>query len=176
VPTERRKVGPRAPHRPPKHGARALARHLASGTLDKRTGIARDFYAIQDALAEERGGHVSTGERVLFEIVATELLICRSIFAWVARQPSIIDETPDGPRLLGPLAKGYTSHASSLTRAVQALGLRPERVERLPSLQEYITSRSSSPSAAPPSGAPQGTTATATPSPAVVVPTPSEVP
>ncbi|MEO8602490.1 MAG: hypothetical protein ABI629_07945 [bacterium] len=128
MPTERRTAPLRVPGRKPKSGARALARHLAAGTLDRRTGIARDFYAVQDGLAADRGGwgNTTTAEKILMEVAAAELVFLRSIFAWAARQPSIIEETADGPRLLGPLAKGFTSHAGALTRALGALGMRPD--------------------------------------------------
>lgn len=135
---------PRQPGRPPKSGARALARHLAAGTLDRRTGIARDFYKIQDALVADRGGwsNVSAGEQLLIERVAAETLFLRAIEGWAFRQGNIIDEVGiEGPRLLAPLAKGYTSHLSAFTRALAALGLRPDKVERLPSLGEYLQQR-----------------------------------
>ena len=119
--------------RPGKHGARSLARVLRGNELDARTAVARDFYAAQDALADDRGGwsNVTAAERMLIEVSAAELLIVRAMFAWAARQPSIITETAEGPRLLGPLAKGFTSHAGALTRALGALGIRPDKVDRL---------------------------------------------
>ena len=133
MPTRRRQTGPRAQHRPPKHGARALARHLTAGDLDGRTGIAHDFYGAQDALADDRGGwsNVTAAEKILIEVSAAELLIVRAMFAWAVRQPSIVVDTAEGPRLLGPLAKGFTSHVGALTRALGALGIRPDKVDRL---------------------------------------------
>jgi hypothetical protein len=120
-----------------------LARLLASNALDRRTGIARDFHGAQDALVADRGGweHTTTAEKMLVELAAMELLIVRSIFIWAARQPSFVTDTPDGPRLLGPLQKGFTSHAGTLARTLVALGLRPDKVDRLPSLQEYLAQR-----------------------------------
>jgi hypothetical protein len=133
------------------HGARALAKHLAAGTLDRRTGVARDLEALQDGLATDRGGwaNTTTAERMLIELASAELLIIRSLFAWAARQPSIIADTEDGPRLVGPLAKGFTSHAGALTRALGALGVRPDKVERLPDLQSYLANRAQAPPARP---------------------------
>ena len=140
--TDRRTRGPRVGGRQPKSGARALARHLAAGSLDRRTGIARDFYALQGALVADRGGEetVSTAERILIELAAAELLIVRSIFAYAARQPSLIVETDEGPRLIGPLAKGYTSHAGTLTRTLAALGLEC-RAKDTQTLEAYLASR-----------------------------------
>jgi hypothetical protein len=155
VPTSRRTHGPRAPGRPPKHGARALARLLSSNALDKRTGIARDFYAVQDALAEDRGGweHTSNGERIVFEVIANEVVILRSLFSWAATQPSIVVDTAEGPRLLGPLQKGFTSHAGSLVRALALLGVKPDKVDRLPRLEDYLAQKTAEAEAAAACGA-----------------------
>jgi len=48
-----------------KHGSRQLERLLKTNQLDRRTGTAKEFHALQDRLAEERGGHerLSAGER-----------------------------------------------------------------------------------------------------------------
>lgn len=145
MPTPRAKGGRRGiGGTPPKHGARALARHLAAGTLDRRTWIAKELDGIADALAADRGGwsNVSAGERILIERVAAEVLFLRAIEGWAFRQESIVEELGvEGPRLLAPLAKGYTSHLSAMTRALAALGLRPDKVDRLPSLGEYLQQR-----------------------------------
>lgn len=126
-----------------KHGARALSRHLAAGSLDGRTWVARALAAIGDALADDRGGwtNVTAAERLLIERCAAETLFLRAIEAWALRQLELIVNDGDGPRLLAPLAKGYTSHLSALTRALQALGIRPDKVERLPDLREYLDER-----------------------------------
>jgi hypothetical protein len=123
-----------------KHGGRMLQRVLAQNAIDGRTNVAKDFYGAQDGLAEDRGGwaQTTTAERMLIEVAASELVVIRSIFAWAAKQPSVVTETADGPRLLGPLAKGYTSHVGALTRALGALGIRPDRVERLADLSELL--------------------------------------
>lgn len=124
----------------PKHGARALERRIRQNQLDGRTKTARMLAEIGDALAEDRGGwsNVTAAERILIERCAAEALFCRAIESWALTQPELITSNGDGPRLLGPLAKGYTSHFAALTRALQALGLRPDKVERLPNVGEYL--------------------------------------
>ncbi|MGH7788224.1 MAG: hypothetical protein ACRERC_15245 [Candidatus Binatia bacterium] len=151
--TERRTQGARAPGRQPKHAGRALARAFASlNKLDKRTGLVRDFHAAQDALAADRGGwdNVTNGERVAIEVAAAELIITRAIFAWAIQQQSIITEGEDGPRLLGPLAKGFTSHTAQLVRTLAALGLRPDRADKAPDLGSYLAARAAAPAPPPP--------------------------
>jgi hypothetical protein len=127
-----------------KHGGRMLQRVLSQNELDGRTNIAKGYYAAQDGLAADRGGweHTTTAEKMLIEVAASELVVIRSIFAWAAKQPSVVTETGDGPRLLGPLAKGYTSHVGALTRALGALGIRPDKVERLADLGTLLAETS----------------------------------
>jgi hypothetical protein len=119
-----------------KHGGRMLQRVLAQNAIDGRTNIAKDFYGAQDGLAADRGGwsNTTTAEKALIEVAAMELVIIRAIFGWAVRQPSMVTDTTEGPRLLGPLAKGLTSHVGALTRALGALGVRPDKVERLADL------------------------------------------
>jgi hypothetical protein len=120
-----------------------LARLIASNALDRRFGVAKDFYGAQDGLADDRGGwtNTTTAERMLIEVASAELIIIRAIFGWAARQPSMVTDTTEGPRLLGPLAKGLTSHVGALTRALAALGIRPDKVERLPDLATYLAEK-----------------------------------
>jgi hypothetical protein len=126
-----------------KHGARSLERHLHQGTLDGRGRTARMLAELGDALAADRGGwsNVTAGERILIERCAAETLFLRAIEAWALQQPELVTSNGDGPRLIGPLMKGYTSHLGALTRALTALGIRPDKVERLPSLSEYLEAR-----------------------------------
>ncbi len=154
--TERRKAGPRHQGRQPKHGARALSRRVTANALDRRTGIARDFHGHQDGLAADRGGwgHTSAAERMAIEVAAMEMVILRALFTWAVKQPSIITEGADGPRLIGPLAKGFTSHAGALTRALATLGMRPDPIERLPDLRSYLEQQAANAKAAPPGCAP----------------------
>lgn len=129
--------------RPMRHGPRALERRIKQNALDGRSRTAKALAEVGDALAGDRGGwsNVTAAERLLIERVAAETLFCRAIESWALRQPEIITSNGDGPKLLAPLAKGYTSHLGALTRALQALGLRPDKVDRLPSLQEYLETK-----------------------------------
>ena len=132
--------------RPPKHGApaRALERRIRQNDLDGRTVTAKALAQIGDALAEDRGGwsNVTAGERLLIERAAASALFLRAIESWALRQPEVILTGKDGARLLGPLAKGYTSHLGALTRTLAVLGVRVDKVDRLPDLADYIAGKS----------------------------------
>lgn len=147
----RRTRGPRAAHRPPKHGARALARHLANGSLDGRSWIARALRDIRDDLAADRGGleSCSAAERILIERAAALSVIVQSIEHWVFSQAGVV--TPDG-ELLSVLRKGYATHSANLARMLLALGLE-RRAKQVPSLAAYLEQRANS-TPAPPASVP----------------------
>ena len=128
----------RGPGRASRHGSRALARLLADqGALDGRTWIARQLREIRADLAADAGGpeRLTARERILIDRIAAAVLICSTIEAHVFASEAPIT---DAGELLPILRKGYTAHVQSLSRMLQALGLRPERAERLPSLNEYL--------------------------------------
>lgn len=113
-----------------------LERILRENALDRRTGTAQRYYGLQDALIADRGGeaHCTAAERILIERAASLALICRTIEHYVIRC-GILDPTG----VLTPvLAKGYTSHAMALQRTLQTLGIRPDKVERLPNVSELL--------------------------------------
>ncbi|MGE3149741.1 MAG: hypothetical protein AB7K04_11805 [Pseudorhodoplanes sp.] len=127
-----------------KHGARGLARYIASGQIDGRTWIGRALRDIRLELAADAGGleHLSARELVLIDRCAAAALICTAIERHVFAREQPIDEAGE---LLPVLRKGYVTHVASLSRMLQALGLRPDRADSLPSLGEYIASRSNGP-------------------------------
>src|SRR5262245_8914317 len=69
--------------RSPKHGARALSRHLAAGTLDGRTWVAKQLKDVRLELAADAGGleHLTARERILIDRCAAAVLIVSSIEA-----------------------------------------------------------------------------------------------
>jgi hypothetical protein len=148
--------------RPSKHGARALARHLAGGTLDGRTWVAQALKSIRDDLAADRGGleSCSAAERILIERAAALSLIVQSIEHWVFSQVGVV--TPDG-ELLSVLRKGLATHTANLARMLVALGLERKAKNALPPHTDYQHVPSANASPAPvsrPAGAP-GTVADA---------------
>jgi hypothetical protein len=126
--------------RPPKHGARALSRYLANGALDGRTWVARALRDIRLELAADAGGIdcLTARERVMLDRCAAATLICQTIEAHVFDRAPV---NADG-ELLPILRKGYVSHVQSLSRMLQALGLRPSRPDQTLSLNEYLALRS----------------------------------
>jgi hypothetical protein len=151
VATERRKRGPRAPGRQPKHAGRALARHIAAGTLDGRTWIAKALRDIRQDLADDAGGldRLNARERILLDRCAAGALICMTIEHHVFASDKPIT---DAGELLPILRKGYVSHVQSLSRMLQALGLHPDPRDREMSLHEYLEMRSREAAAAQGSG------------------------
>lgn len=133
----RRTKGPRVEGSQPKHGARALARHLAAGALDGRTWISRALHDLRTDLAGDAGGveRLTARERLLLDRCAAAALICSTIEGYVFGSAKPID---DAGELLPILRKGYVSHVQSLSRMLQALGLRPDRTDLAPSLDTYL--------------------------------------
>lgn len=126
--------------RPPKDASRLLERVLRENSLDQRTATAKALRALRDDLAADAGGweNVTSRERLLIERCAAQALIIGAIEAHVFNQPSVI--TADGA-LLPSLLNGYVTHVQSLSRMLQALGLRPDRAAKLPDLATYLADR-----------------------------------
>lgn len=109
-----------------RHGARSLARHLAAGSLDQRTWVARALRDLRLELAADAGGyeHLTARERLLIDRCAAATLICSTIEGHVfSAADRLVD---DAGELLPILRRGYVSHVQSLSRMLQALGLRPD--------------------------------------------------
>src|SRR5262245_52961442 len=113
----------------PRHAARLLQRVLRENALDKRTGVAKEFHALQDALAADRGGwsNCTAAEKILIERASALTLIVRAIEHW-AFKTGVIDRAGT---LSPPLLKGYTSHVGALQRTLATLGTRVDIAERL---------------------------------------------
>lgn len=128
--------------RPPKHGARALAKHLAAGSLDGRTWIAQALKSIRDDLARDRGGleHCSAAERLLIDMTSAQVLIVNAMQNYILTRDPINDKG----ELLSVLRKGYATHAANLSRNLQALGLKADKADKVPSLASYLEQRSAS--------------------------------
>ncbi|MBX3027787.1 hypothetical protein KF840_23070 [bacterium] len=128
--TDRRRHGPRRAGTPLKSGARSLARHLAAGSLDQRTWIARALADLRQDLAADAGGYdrLTARERLLIDRCAAAALICSTIEGHVFGQADRLVD--DAGELLPILRRGYVTHAQSLSRMLQALGLRPDRIEQ----------------------------------------------
>lgn len=126
--------------RPPKHGSRQLERLIRENALDGRTKTARMLRMIADDLAEDAGGwtRLTNREKLLIDRTATAAVIMQSIEGWVLTQPGPVDEKGD---LLNVLRRGYLAYLAQVTRCLVALGLKPDRADRGPTLEEYIASR-----------------------------------
>jgi hypothetical protein len=139
VTTERRKDGRRAPGRPPKHAARALARYLAAGQLDQRTWIARALKDIRDDLAGDKGGwgECSASERILISRAAALTMIVQAMETWVFAQGDVVGATGEP---LAVLKKGLATHTANLARMLVALGLQRRARDVIP-LDQYLAGK-----------------------------------
>ena len=132
--------GNRPPGRPPKHGARLFARLFEQNAVDGRTGPAKLMGGVADDLASDRGGwkYCTAAEEIAIRRAAFLTVLCASIENWVLHNGPISDG-----ELVSVIRKGYGTHQQNLIRTLALLGLRPDRMERLPSLAEYLEARAS---------------------------------
>lgn len=129
--------GPRG-GRPATHGAKLFARLFEQNALDGRTGPAKLLSAVADDLANDRGGweHCTAAEEIAIRRAAFLTILCATIENWVLQNGPITDG-----ELVSVVRKGYGTHQQNLMRTLALLGLRPDRAEQLPSLQEYLANR-----------------------------------
>jgi hypothetical protein len=153
------KPAPLAPGigRPPKHAGHLLSRVVRKNQLDRRTGVSRLLERVANDLAADRGGwaNVSAAEEIAIRRAAFLTVLCSSIETWVLKQPAGV--IVDG-ELLGPLKKGLATHQANLVRTLVALGFRPEKAGKLPTLDEYLTQRRNNGTAGAPAPAPGSAT------------------
>jgi hypothetical protein len=128
----------RKPGRPATHGGRV---QLAG--MDKRREKARAFLAVREAFADDAGGwdRLTAREVVLLDRAASAAVVCASIERYIFNADSLL--ASDG-NLLPVLQRAYTAHSQNLSRLLQALGLRPDRADKLPDLSEYLVTRQNS--------------------------------
>lgn len=129
----------RAPGRPIDHGLRKLAddykrRELLNGPMVD--AYRERFLEITD----DHGGIANmTGSQVtLAESAALASLITRCMADEVFRRGSVFGE--DG-ELLPFLGKNYIGWANTLRQNLMALGLKPDRAEQAPSLDQYLNAQ-----------------------------------
>lgn len=95
-----------------------------------------------EALGADAGGwsRMTIREQLTAEIAVDAVLICRVIVNHAFSAGLLLDGQ-DGPRLTPAVAKGLATYMGTATRAFAALGLRPDRVEHLQNLGEYLRTR-----------------------------------
>ena len=132
--------GTRPPGRPPKHYVRWLARQLKENGLDGRTSMAKALQFIANDLAEDVGGwaNLTNRETVLVRRTAALVLLCETIEHHVFSQPTPFT---DAGELLAVLSKNYIAYSNTVRLNLVALGLKPDKTPKLPSLAEYLQQR-----------------------------------
>ncbi|MGD0950040.1 MAG: hypothetical protein ABSA52_21765 [Candidatus Binatia bacterium] len=132
--------GNRPPGRPPKHYARWLARRLKENGLDGRTGPAKLLKMRADELADDAGGwpNLSNRECVLVQRTAALILLCETIEGHVFSQTTPFT---DSGELLAVLSKNYIAYSNTVRLNLLALGLKPDKAPRVPTLEEYLAAK-----------------------------------
>jgi hypothetical protein len=117
-----------------------LARRLKENGLDGRTGPAKLLKMRADELADDAGGwpNLSNRESVLVQRTASLILLCETIEHHVFSQQSPFT---DSGVLLAVLAKNYIAYSNTVRLNLVALGLKPDKTPKLPSLAEYLQQR-----------------------------------
>ena len=117
------------PGRRPRTGARSLSKYLRTQALDGRSWIAQQRKQLLADIAADSGGPaaMTARERLTAEVAADAILICRAIINHAFGTGLL-----DGAGGLTPaVAKGLATYQGVATRALAALGLTPDKVDRL---------------------------------------------
>ena len=137
----RQKTGRKA-----EHGVRGFEERLRrGGKVDRRSLAAREVEQIEDWLIEDRGGadRLNHAERLMLQVTAFAFWVCLR-----GRQDGIrkgiLDEQGELPPVL---RKSFISYANVAKRNLELLGIRPDKADRTPTLEQYLAARQSAPSA-----------------------------
>jgi hypothetical protein len=116
---------------------------LGSRTIDQRTKVGKALAAYREDLIADLGGaeNLSRQEHLLIEEVIITTLLLSSVNAWLLSQKSLISKKTRG----GIAAvRDRNSLVATLKGLLESLGLK-RRAKPLPSLQEYLASKTESP-------------------------------
>lgn len=137
--TPRERTKKRLPGRPPKSGARALSKFIRRNLLDRRTWVSHEVEATSDRYAADAGGweNLSNRER------DTVWLAAGLFVELCVRQQARLVSLAQGDLEIDDSDKHYGWLFNSYSRIMDKLGLRPDRADKTPSLQEYLAARAS---------------------------------
>jgi hypothetical protein len=132
----------RAPGRPLKHGARALARFVRERRLDRRTWLARAIEQTEHVLATDAGGFEACSHRDRLRIaLIAGVWVEWQLIAWNRQHKLIKGESTT------ETDKYFIALTNSTARLLEAI---PDRVkEHLPSLDEYLRGRQAASNGSP---------------------------
>lgn len=124
------------------HGLRKLEA-LLKGNERKLDGRGRVMRLLkQRALdwADDAGGiaYLNNRQQTLLWHTAAVSLMVESILHWSLVQPSLLDGNHE---MLAPLRKSLIAYLNAERRGLETLGLKPDKADRVPSLQEYLAAR-----------------------------------
>lgn len=123
---------------PTTHGVRRLERQATVGRLDDEAQAAVD--ELVSHYAEDAGGVALMTNRelsVLRDVAVCDLIIAEA-FKYAHARGEIIDA--EG-KLIAVLGKNLLAYLNTKRRGLEALGLRPDRAEKVPTLETYLAQR-----------------------------------
>lgn len=158
----------RPPGRKPSHKVRGVERRWRAGTLDGRRRETKQIEAIADDFAADAGGwsHLTNREVALIHTAAFSAWVCQQTATWALRRDGgIIAADGTVPAVLG---KVFVAYSNTLSRTLERLGLRPDRADKLPTLESYLRERTpgaqnGTQAHAPSATQPEASTSAATP-------------
>jgi len=133
--------------RPTTHGLRQLDRRRREHGLDKAT--IKILHDLVTDIADDAGGaeNMTTRELWLAEGAAFAKFVIGQGMDYIVRQGSVFDASGQFHPVLG---KYLLAWMNTLRLNLEALGLRPERDAKVPSLAAYLAERSASSTTQPP--------------------------
>jgi hypothetical protein len=129
-----------------KHGLRVLKRAvkvLGSRVMDQRTTAAKALRAWRAEIVADLGGreNVTTAQLALLDEAVLTKLVLASVNAWLMAQPSLVSGRNRG---VLPAVLHRNQLVATLKGLLETLGLE-RRARQVPSLQEYLATKSESP-------------------------------
>lgn len=148
--------------RPPTHKVRGVERRWRAGKLDGRRKETKQIEALADDFAADAGGweNLTSREIALVHTAAFSAWVCQQTAGWaLTRDDGVIKADGTVPAVLG---KTFVAYANTLSRTLERLGLRPDRVKEQ-SLDDYLRARTNGSGAAQNAATPHATTPTDAP-------------
>ena len=116
--------------------SRQLAKCVREQRLDRRTWLAHFIEQTEGLLMADSGGPENcTNREKLLISMASMLWSEYQLIAW-RRQQAILHGEQDHAS-----DKYYIAHVNAVRRTLEAIGLRPQRADQLPSLADYLAAR-----------------------------------
>lgn len=122
------------------HNVRSLETQRERGTIEAETWVAINTLVAEWVADAGRSHAVTERERALLEDAALCKLIVRRAIEHMSTRKTIFRNGKGGQLL--PVLERLATFMNTTRLNLVAVGLRPDRTDRVPSLQEYLAARS----------------------------------